>query len=176
VRSVSDMKNFVYSAAALALLASGGAVAQQTLTDDINVTAVVTAACTSVTATDVDFGSAAAADVNQDDQTSTITVTCDTGTAWTVEIDYGMNPVAGTPPIRNVTSSVAPSAGERMDYYIFSDAGRTTTWGTTADGDNVVTGTGTGAADPLTAYFRLVRTSGNSPGTYTDLVTVTMTF
>lgn len=163
------MKKFlVYPAAALALLASGTTLAQQTLLDDIAVSAEVTAACTSVTATDVDFGSASAADV-MDDSTSTITVTCDTGTAYTLELDYGQTPVAG--PIRQVTGA----GGEFMDYYIFQDAGFTIPWGTVAEGE-AFSGTGTGAADPLTAYFRLQRNSGNSPGIYTDLVGVTLTF
>jgi spore coat protein U-like protein len=162
------MKKLVaYPIAALALLASGSVLAQQTLLEDINVTATVTAACTDLTATDVDFGSAAAADVI-DDATSTITVTCDTGTAYSVELDYGMTAL-GTQ--RQVTGA----GGEFMDYSIFQDAGFTTPWGDTANGD-AFTGTGTGAADPLTAYFRLQRNSGNSPGTYTDLVGVTLSF
>ena len=164
------MKKLVaYPAAALALLASGTAFAQQTLIDDIAVSAEVTAACTSVTATDVDFGTAGAAD-EIDDATSTITVTCDTGTAYTVELDYGQTPLAGT-----TTRQVTGAGGEFMDYFIFQDAGFSTPWGTIAEGEER-TGTGTGAADPLTAYFRLNRTSGSSPGTYTDLVGVTLTF
>jgi len=168
------MKNFVYPAAALALLASGATLAAE-LTDNIAVSAEVTAACTGLTATDVDFGPAGAADTTQADVSSTITVTCDTGTNWTIEIDYGMNPVAATPPIRNVTSSVAPSQGERMDYYIFQDAARTIGWGTVAEGEEM-TGTGTGAADLHDAFFSLDRTSGNSPGVYTDLVEVKLIF
>lgn len=160
-------KLLAYPAAALALLASGTVFAQQTLIDDINVTATVTAACTDLTATDVDFGSAGAADVTQD-ATSTITVTCDTGTAYTVELDYGMSPL-GTQ--RQVTGA----GGEFMDYAIFQDAGYSTPWGDIANGQELA-GTGTGAADPLTAYFRLQRNSGSSPGTYTDLVGVTLTF
>jgi len=160
-------KLLAYPAAALALLACGTTFAQQTLIEDIAVSAEVTAACSALTATDVDFGTAAAAD-EMDDATSTITVTCDTGTAYTVELDYGQTPV-GT--IRQVTGA----GGEFMDYYIFQDAAFTAPWGTTAQGEQL-DGTGTGAADPLTAYFRLQRNSGNSPGVYTDLVGVTLTF
>src|SRR5688500_533282 len=108
------MKKLVlYPAAALALLASGTTLAQQTLLEDIAVSAEVTAACTSLTATDVDFGTAGAADV-PDDATSTITVTCDTGTTYTLELDYGQTPLAGT-NIRQVTGA----GGEFMDYFIF---------------------------------------------------------
>lgn len=163
------MKKLVMYPAALALLASGTTFAQETLLEDIAVSAEVTAACSDLTATDVDFGAAGAADETQD-STSTITVTCDTGTAYTVELDYGQTPVAGT-TIRQVTGA----GGEFMDYFIYQDAGATTPWGTIAEGEQL-DGVGTGAADPLTAYFRLHRTSGNSPGVYTDLVGVTLTF
>lgn len=164
------MKKLVaYPAAALALLASGTALAQQTEITSIGVSAEVVAACSTVTATDVDFGTAAAADV-PDDATSTITVTCDTGAPYTLELDYGATPLAGT-TIRQVSGA----NGERMDYFIYQDAAMTTPWGTVAEGEEF-RGTGTGAADPLTAYFRLHRTSGTSPGTYTDIVGVTLTF
>jgi len=162
-------KLFAYPAAALALLASGSAFAQQTLLDNIAVSAEVIAACTSVTATDVDFGTAAAAD-EMDDATSTVTVTCDTGTAYTVELDYGQTPLAGT-TIRQVTGA----GGEFMDYFIYQDAAFSAPWGTVAEGEER-TGTGTGAAEALTAYFRLQRNSGSSPGVYTDLVGVTLSF
>lgn len=162
------MKNFaLFPAAAIALLASGS-VAAETLLEDIAVTAEVTAACTGLTATDVDFGSAAAADVD-DDATSTITVTCDTGTQYTVELDYGLTP-AGTQ--RQVESA---TPGVRMDYDIFQPGGFTVPWGLVVDGTQY-DGTGTGAADPLTANFRLHRSSGAEPGVYTDLVGVTLTF
>jgi spore coat protein U-like protein len=164
-----DMNKLVaYPAAVLALLASGTVFAQQQMIEDINVTATVTAACTGLTATDVDFGSAGAADVTTD-ATSTITVTCDTGTAYTVELDYGMSAL-GTQ--RRVTST---TPGIFMDYAIAQDAGYTVPWGDLANGE-AYNGTGTGAADPLTAYFRLQRTSGSEPGTYTDLVGVTLNF
>jgi spore coat protein U-like protein len=162
------MKNFlVYPAAAAVLLASGGAFAL-TLLDNINVSAEVTASCSSITATPVDFGPAGAADVTQD-STSTITVTCDNNTAYTVELDYGQSSLGAG--LRQVTGA----GGEFMDYDIAQDAAFTTPWGLQADGTQFA-GTGTGAADPLTAYFRLHRNSGNSPGTYTDLVGVTLTF
>jgi len=161
-------KLVAYPAAALALLASGSVFAQQTLIEDINVSATVTAACSDLTATDVDFGSAGQADAD-DDSTSTITVTCDNNTSYTVELDYGMSSLG--PGLRQVTGS----GGEFMDYEIYQPGGFTTPWGMAADGAQY-DGLGNGAAQPLTANFRLHRTSGASPGTYTDLVGVTLTF
>lgn len=164
----------VQTAAALALLASGSVFAQGSpLLEDIAVTAEVTDACSALTATDVDFGSDFAKDAS-DDATATITVTCSSGVPYTVELDYGMDPIIDTPPIRRVTGA-SPSAGQMMDYYIFQDSNRTIPWGTIAQGDQL-DGTGTGAADPVTAYFRLERNSGAGPGVYSDLVGVTLNF
>lgn len=161
------MKNvLLYPAAALALLASGTVSAQlQTLTDDINVTAEVQAACTSITATDVDFGPAPAADA-QDDATSTVTVTCSPGTSYTVEMDDGMTAVGG---IRRVTTG----AGDFMDYYIYQPGGFTTAWG---QGTDALADTAGATPTDYVANFRLERVATAAPGTYTDLVTVTLSY
>lgn len=162
------MKTLARSMATLALLASGGVLAQQTETANINVSAEVLAGCGAVTATDVDFGAQPQTETDSTGQ-STITVNCATGTTYTVEIDYGMTP-QGT--IRTVTGS---GVGAAMDYYVYQDAGATVPWGDVANNEEF-NSTGTGAADPLTAYFVLDRTSGAAPDTYTDLLTVTLTF
>ncbi|HUR40812.1 MAG TPA: spore coat protein U domain-containing protein [Verrucomicrobiae bacterium] len=161
------MKNvLLYPVAALALLASGNALAQQSSVANINVTATVEAACADVTATDVDFGSQGNIG-NTDDATSTITVDCDTGTQYSVAIDYGVAPL-GTQ--RQVTNG---NSGEFMDYDIFQPGGFTTPWG---EGADALDGTGTGAADALVANFRLQRAAGKGFGVYTDLVTVTLSY
>ena len=163
------MKKLILPAAALALLASGNVLAQQTLTDFISVTAEVTEACATLTATDVDFGADSARDTT-DDATSTITVNCAATTNYMVEINYGVNsPGAG---IRQVEST---DPGLFMDYEIYQPGGFTTPWGLAADGAEY-NGTGTGADDPLVANFRLNRTSGAEPGIYSDIVDVTLTF
>lgn len=156
----------LYPVAALALLASGNALAQQSSTANINVTATVVSACAGVTASDVDFGSQGNIG-NTDDATSTITVNCETGTQYTVEIDYGVAPVGVTQ--RQVTNG----SGEFMDYDIFQPGGFTTPWG---EGADALDGTGTGAPDALIANFRLQRAAGVGFGVYTDLVTVTLSY
>jgi spore coat protein U-like protein len=163
-------KHVLLSAAALAVLASGSASALD-LTDSMNVTAMVTAACTSLTASDLNFGTHGAADTTTD-ATATVTVTCDNGTFYTVGIDSGIT--GGGAFGRQVTDV----NGEFMDYEIFqpgAGGGSATTaaWG---EGLDAYDGTGSGVAQALTATGRMHWTSGRSPGTYTDLVTVTLTF
>lgn len=162
------MKNLARSMATLALFASGGVLAQQTETATISVNAEVVAGCGAVTATDVDFGAQPQTETDSTGQ-STITVNCSTGTSYTVEINYGMTP-QGT--LRTVTGS---GVGAAMDYYVWQDSNGTVPWGDIANTAEY-NGTGTGAADPLTAYFVLDRTGGAAPDTYTDLLAVTLTF
>lgn len=161
------MKKLILPAAALALLASGNALAQQTLTDSINVNAEVTEACASLTATDVDFGAAPADDVD-DTATSTITVNCATGTDYSIEISYGEWENGTQRQVQNDATD-----GLFMDYDIFQPGGTTVPWG---EDTEAYTSTGTGADDPLTATFVLHRTSGAEPGIYSDIVDVTLTF
>lgn len=163
------MKKLILPAAALALLASGNAPAQQTLTDFISVNAEVTEACASLTATDVDFGAAPADDVD-DTATSTITVNCATGTDYTIEISYGEWESGTQRQVQNDAT-----AGLFMDYDIFQPGGTTVPWGEAVNTEQY-DGTGTGADDPLTATFVLHRTSGAEPGIYSDVVDVTLTF
>lgn len=164
------MKKLILPAAALALLASGGAFAQTSpLSDSIAVSAEVTEACTSLTATDVDFGAAPAQDA-EDDATSTITVNCATGTPYTIEINYGLNALGTIRRVENPSNG-----GLFMDYAIFQPGGFTTPWGMEADGADY-SGTGTGSADPLTANFRLYRLSTSEPAVYSDIVDVFLNF
>jgi spore coat protein U-like protein len=133
----------------------------------MNVTALVTAACSKLTSGNLDFGSNGAADTDTNKSVD-ITVKCDMGTGYTVELDYGQNPLSTQ---RQVADS---SLGEFMDYDIFQPGG-TTPWGTLAN-SAAVARTGNGADQVLTAPAVLHRNSGANAGSYTDLVTVTLNF
>jgi spore coat protein U-like protein len=158
--------------ALVATVAAGNALAASLGPNTINVTAAVTEACSNLGTSDVDFGSAGQTETDTT-VTSVIAVTCDNGTAYDVEIDYGITP-QGT--IRTVTGA---GAGAAMDYYIFQPAAgggsaTTTPWGT---GVEKYSGTGSGSVQNLTATFVLDRTSGATPDpNYSDAVSVTLNF
>lgn len=173
------MKNgYLVACSALALLASGSVFAQSVLQGDINVSATVVASCTDLTVADVDFGEDGQVDATQD-EVNTISVTCDSGIPYDVEIDYGFNP--GGAYDRQV---IGDTSAQFMDYEIFqpdatdptgATAGTAESWGLKIDNKEYVN-TGTGAAQPLAATFRLERTAGSQAGLYTDLVTVFLNF
>jgi spore coat protein U-like protein len=63
----------------------------------------------------------------------------------------------------------------KLNYGLFSDAAWTTNWGNTS-GTNWVTGTGNGAAQPLTVYGQIPAAQYVTPGSYSDTITVSVTY
>ncbi len=136
-----------------------------TTTSTFQVTATVASSCT-VTATSLAFGNYTLAQL---DNSSTITATCTNGTTYTIGLDAG-NFSGATTTTRRMTG---PSAAG-LSYSLFSDSGRTTNWGNATG--SWVSGTGTGAAQVLTVYGRIPANQTALIGSYTDTVTVTLTF
>lgn len=136
-----------------------------TSTSTFQVTATVASSCT-VTATSLAFGNYTLAQL---DGTSTITATCTNGTTYTIGLDAGTFSGATTSTLR----MTGPSAAG-LSYSLFSDSGRTTNWGNATG--SWVSGTGTGAAQVLTVYGRIPANQTALIGSYTDTVTVTVTF
>ena len=159
--------------AAFATVSGSVLAAGQQLNATMNVTADVTASCTNVSTGDMNFGTAGQLDMD-DVQTVAISVTCDNGATYTVELDYGIQPNA---TLRQLADA---SSGEFMDYDIYQPNAtggqqQTTLWGTAANSE-AYAHTGSGAAQTLTATGVLHRASGTSPGTYSDAVSVTLNF
>jgi len=136
-----------------------------TTTSTFQVTATVASSCT-VTATSLAFGNYTLAQL---DGSSTITATCTNGTTYTIGLDAGSF-AGATTSTRRMTG---PSASG-LSYSLFSDSGRTTNWGNVAG--SWVSGTGTGAAQVLTVFGRIPANQTALIGSYTDTVTVTVTF
>ncbi len=106
------------------------------------------------------------------DASSTLSVQCTNTTAWSVALDAGTNAggatVFGSRAIKNGAQTLA--------YQLYTNAGRTTVWGDGSGGSSPVTGTGTGSTQALTVYGRLPSLAGAIPGSYTDTVTITITY
>jgi spore coat protein U-like protein len=62
-----------------------------------------------------------------------------------------------------------------ISYSLFSNAGRTTNWGNTV-GTDTVASTGTGASQSFTVFGRVPPQTTPAPATYTDTITVTVTY
>jgi spore coat protein U-like protein len=154
--------------AALVTLVAGPAVSA-TATGNMNVRITIQAECKVVTASDLDFGTRGVIDANID-QTSTISVQCTNGTPYAVGLSAGSGSGA-TVGTRRMTGP----ASATVNYTIYRDAARTQVWGVTA-GTDVVSGTGNGDAQSLTAYGRVPPQTTPAAGVYSDIVAITVTY
>ncbi|MCZ8376916.1 MAG: spore coat U domain-containing protein [Beijerinckiaceae bacterium] len=139
-----------------------------TATGTLNLSITIQASCTVVSATAINFGSMATIAANVD-QTSTLTVNCSSTTPYNVGLGVGGGSGA-TVATRKMTSG-----SDVVNYTLYRDASRTQVWGETI-GTDTVTGTGTGANQTLTIYARVPSQAVPPPGTYTDAVTITVTY
>src|SRR5262249_54510450 len=139
-----------------------------TATSTFTVSITLTATCTVSSPTTLDFGNQGILSTNVD-ATTTLSVTCSTSTPYNV----GLN--AGTGTGASVATRKLTNGASTVNYTLYSDTGRTTVWGNTV-GTDTVAGTGTGAAQSLTVYGRVPSQTTPAPGTYTDTITVTVTY
>jgi spore coat protein U-like protein len=140
-----------------------------TATGNMNVRITIQAECKVVTATDLDFGTRGVIDANVD-QTSTISVQCTNSTPYTVGLNAGGG-AGATVAVRKMTGP----ASATVNYTIYRDAARTQVWGVTA-GTDVVSGTGNGNAQSITAYGRVPPQTTPAAGVYSDIVAITVTY
>jgi spore coat protein U-like protein len=146
-------------------LAANGAQAT-TATATMNNTAAVAAYCT-VSTGSLAFGTYTG---SADSTTSAnVSVTCTNTTSYTVALNAGTT-TGATETARKLKAATSAAT---LAYSISSDAGSTTNWGTTAGAQ---TGTGTGAAQTLTAYGKIAAGQFVTPDNYADTVTVTLTY
>jgi spore coat protein U-like protein len=135
-------------------------------TASLGVTATVVASC-SVTGSSVAFGNYTS---SQLDQSTNVAVLCTTGTTYTVGLDAGVGSGAST-SVRKMTGP----GGATLSYQLSRDVAHATNWGN-AVGTDTSAGIGTGLSQNVTVYGRIP--SGQLPGagSYTDTVTVTLTY
>ena len=143
------------------IIAAGGASTQ------VPVATNVKSSC-NISAGALNFGSYTGAVL---DGVGTLSVSCNTPTKYEVGLGVGNAPGA-TVTSRKMTGPSASTLG----YLLFSDAGRTINWGDIG-GSGTVTGSGTGTAQTLTVYGRILTgQSISAPGSYTDTVVVTVRY
>ncbi|KAA0970605.1 spore coat U domain-containing protein [Aureimonas fodinaquatilis] len=141
----------------------------QTSTATLNVTLTIEGECTIGGGT-LAFPTSGVLTANVDADT-TISVQCTSGTPYTIELNGGTG-AGGTPTTRLLTSG----AGGVVTYSLFTDAARTTVWGTTAEGTPLA-GTGTGGIDTVPVYGRVPpQATAPAAGVYTDVVTATIIY
>jgi len=120
-----------------------------------------------VSATALPFGNYTGAVVNT---SSTVTVTCTSGTKYTVGLNPGLT--TGATVTTRQMGITQPAGG--LNYSLLTTSYSGANWGNTSG--SWVSGTGSGAAQPLTVYGVLAAAQYVPPGSYTDTIAVTVTY
>lgn len=120
---------------------------------------------------DMDFGSTASL-ASARDNSATITLNCPSNTSWRVGLNDGIHALGAQ-------RRMAGAAGEYVQYELYRDLGRAQRWGNdVAGGSNTVNGSGASQTNPtvLNVYGRVPAQAAPAPGSYSDTVTVTLTY
>jgi len=155
-------------AALLPALAQAG-----TASNSFQVTATVNSSC-SVSGTSLNFGASIdpLATATPLDATSTLSVVCTNTTPYTVALNAGVNAGGAS----NFSTRKMKSGSNTLGYQLYLDSGRSSVWGDGTASSSTSAGTGTGSAQTLTIYGRLPSLANVVPGSYTDTVTVTVSY
>lgn len=141
----------------------------QTATTQFNAQITINAECQVNAASDLNFGTSGV--INEPVQaTSEIEVQCTNETPY----DIGLNEGTGAGASMATRLMTGPDA-ETIAYSLYEDAARATVWGDTI-GSDTVTGTGTGSPQTFLVYGEVPVQPTPSAGTYTDVITVTLTY
>lgn len=131
------------------------------------------AACTVFT-TGINFGSYDVFSTTPTDSTATIMVTCDETPAPTVAVSIGASPTSGGFNPRKMKHASQP---DLMNYNLFTDAPRTVIWGDGTSGTATETRrVRRGTPVTLTVYGRIFSGQDVSAGSYSETLTVTITW
>ncbi len=145
-----------------AALASAGGT--KTVSGTMSISATVANQC-SVTATNMNFGTASLL-TSALSATSSISVTCNASIPLTIALDNG---ATGTGP----TTRLMTAGTHTVQYGIYKDNAHSQPWGSTV---GVNTASGNGPSASLTAYGQVPTQAAPTPGSYADVVGVTVTY
>jgi len=141
-----------------------------TNTGTLTVTASVAAVCIIGNAT-LAFGAYNPTSGTATTANATTTLTCTLGTPYNI----GMSPGAGTGA--TVTLRIMTSGTNTLGYKLFQNAALTTNWGNTVGTDTYSNTSSTSSlTQTITIYGQIPASEAAAVGSYTDTVTMTVTF
>ncbi|MDE1916583.1 MAG: spore coat U domain-containing protein [Sphingomonadales bacterium] len=162
-------KSLVTFSVFYACFAQGGAASAATATSTMNVSTTVQSVCVT-SANDLSFGAYDPTASSPTDATTTISITCTSGTNFSV----GLN--QGTASGATVTARKMTNGSNLLGYTLYSDSSRSTNWGNTVGTDTPAQITAGSSPSLLTVYGRIAPQQNVPSGTYSDVVTVTVTY
>lgn len=153
---------------AAALCCAASAAFAATATNTFTTQMVITAECKVQSASTLDFGSSGVLDAAKT-ATSSIGVQCTNGQGYSISLDGG-NGSSGT-----TTTRTMENGSQAINYSMWKDSNHTQNWGN-AGAEILSSLTGTGAVQSYTVYGLVAAQTTPGANTYTDTVTVTVTY
>lgn len=170
------MKPMMTKLGALAGLAcASGPATAATTTQQFQVQLQIIAQCVINSTATLNFGSigvlgGSGGNVNND-QTTTVAVQCTNTTPYNIGLDAGTT-TGGSVGTRLLLNT---NTNETVQYKLYQDSGHSTNWGNTV-GTDTQSATGSGASQSYTIYGRIPPQNTPTPGSYSDTITVTVTY
>jgi spore coat protein U-like protein len=141
-----------------------------TTSTTITISATVIDSCT-VSAAPLSFGNYNGISGGMLDTVAMISPTCTVGTVYAISLCPGQGNEA-THANRRLTGP----DGAALQYSVYTDASRTSVWGDGTGGSSWRTGSGTGSTQSLMMYGRVPAAQSVTAGSYSDTITVTLTY
>ncbi len=160
-------KTFTRFLAAAAFLAVAGGAHAATVQNQFQARITIQNECVINSVTDLDFGTSGLLNAAVD-ATASISLRCTENAAYDIGLDGG---ATGDTSARQMSDG----NGNTVDYQMYQDSGRTVAWGNVV-GTDTKSGTGTGTDETHIIYGRVPAQATPPAGTYTDTVTVTVTY
>ncbi len=135
-------------------------------TSTFNVTTTVNANCLISTNT-LDFGNYTGSQI---DASTILGINCTNGTPYTIALNVGTGSGA------SFANRILTSGSSTMMYNLYTDTTRSTVWGDSTSSTQIINDTGTGTNQNHTVYGRLPGTQTPTNGTYSDTITVTVSY
>jgi spore coat protein U-like protein len=157
---------------AIALLVDATASAA-TVTATFGVSASVAASCSTPATNAVTFGAYSPLTGNASTASATLSVTCTYATPFTIALNAGSNSAS-------LSERKMSNGTQTLGYNLYTTSGHTSVWGDGTAGSSTQSGSGATGATPSAVSFTVygqIPASQNVPAaSYTDTVTVTVTY
>lgn len=156
--------------AAVVALATSSVAGAGSATGTFTVQATISSAC-SVSATTLNFGAYSPTSASALNGSSTISVNCTNGTPYTTALNIGSG--GGT-----FTTRTLLNGSNTLNFNLYRDSAYSQVWGDGTASTYTVAGTGSGllTADSITVYGQVPVSQDKPTGTYSSLITVTVSY
>ena len=152
----------------IASLISSSSIFAATETSTFNVTTTVSNACQNLSADNISFGTYDPLSGTDSTSTGNISVQCTKDATYSIALSTGAS--------ASYTNRTMSNGTDTINYNLYTDSGHATVWGDGTSSTSTVSGTATGGTDTSTVYAKATAGQTVGAGSYSDTITVTVTY